>query len=350
MKRYFLILLSLVLVFGACKRQETGLESEIEIPVSLEDLKLNSIEEYISTSGTVYPSKETALKSEVAGYYQLAVNPRTGKPYMLGDRVGKGDTLIRFENEIFINGIQMEAKKLNLEISKSELEKQESLYEKGGVTLRELKNAGVSYVNAEYSLKDAWFQLEKMSVTAPFNGYIVELPYYTSNTWVEAGSPMLSLMEYSSMYMNISLPEKYLNQVKINQEARLTNYTLPDDTLTGLISQISPAINEQTRTFMSVLEIENTDLLMRPGMFVKADIVINRADSTIVIPKSVILTKQRGRTVFVVENGIAQERTIQTGLENNEFIEVTRGLQANDRLVIEGFETLSNRSKVKIIK
>ena len=349
MKRSMLILLSLFLVF-ACKRQDAGLQSEIEIPVSLQDLKLRSIEEFISTSGTVYPTREASLKSEMSGYYHLQVNPRTGKEYMLGDRVQKGDTLIKFENEVYRNGIQLEGKKLNREISKNELEKQESLYEKGGVTERELKNAGVSYVNADYALKDAYYQMEKMAVTAPISGVVVTLPYHTENTWVETGSPMVTLMEYSRLYMDISLPEKFLNKVNLQQEVRLTNYTLPDDTLIGVIRQISPAVNAQTRTFQSVISINNSDLLMRPGMFVKADIVTNRADSTIVIPKEVILSKQRGRTIFIVDNGIARERRIQTGLENNEMIEVVRGLRPNDRLVIEGFETLNDRSKVKIIK
>jgi multidrug efflux pump subunit AcrA (membrane-fusion protein) len=85
-------------------------------------------------------------------------------------------------------------------------------------------------------------------------------------------------------------------------------------------------------------------------MFVKADIIINRKDSVVVIPKSIILSRQRGKTVFIVDRGVAAERIIETGLENLTDIEVTRGLAKNDRVVTGGFETLSNRSKVKIIK
>jgi multidrug efflux pump subunit AcrA (membrane-fusion protein) len=85
-------------------------------------------------------------------------------------------------------------------------------------------------------------------------------------------------------------------------------------------------------------------------MFVKADIVTNHQDSAIVIPKNIILSRQRGKTVFVVDRGIAVERIIETGLENNNEIEVRKGLIKNDRIVISGFETLSNKSKIKIIK
>jgi multidrug efflux pump subunit AcrA (membrane-fusion protein) len=85
-------------------------------------------------------------------------------------------------------------------------------------------------------------------------------------------------------------------------------------------------------------------------MFVKADIVIDHQDSVIVIPKSIILSRQRGKTVFVVDRGVAMERIIETGLENISDVEVRKGLTKNDRIVTSGFETLSNKSKVKTIK
>jgi multidrug efflux pump subunit AcrA (membrane-fusion protein) len=85
-------------------------------------------------------------------------------------------------------------------------------------------------------------------------------------------------------------------------------------------------------------------------MFVKADIVTDHRDSVIVIPKSIILSRQRGKTVFIVDRGVAEERIIETGLENITDVEVLRGLSRNERVVTRGFETLSNKSKVKIIK
>ena len=73
-------------------------------------------------------------------------------------------------------------------------------------------------------------------------------------------------------------------------------------------------------------------------------------DTVVVIPKNIILSRQRGKTVFIVDRGIAAERIIETGLENITEVEVTRGLARNERIVITGFETLSNKSKVKIVK
>jgi len=157
-------------------------------------------------------------------------------------------------------------------------------------------------------------------------------------------------MDYRTMYMDVQLPEKYISVIKPGQIVKMTNYTLPDDTIIGNVTQLSPAIIADTRTFKGIISINNPDLLFRPGMFVKADIVTNLEDSAIVIPKNIILSRQKGKTVFVIDRGVAVERIIETGLENLTDIEVTRGLAKNERVVTSGFETLSNKSKVKIIK
>jgi len=152
------------------------------------------------------------------------------------------------------------------------------------------------------------------------------------------------------MFMDVQLPEKYISVIKPGQVVKLTNYTIPEDTIIGNITQLSPAINPDTRTFKGNISINNPKYLLRPGMFVKADIVTNHKDSVIVIPKAIILSRQRGKTVFIYDRGVVSERIIETGLENVLSIEVTKGLTKNERIVISGFETLSNKSKVKIIK
>jgi RND family efflux transporter MFP subunit len=193
-------------------------------------------------------------------------------------------------------------------------------------------------------------QLEKTKVIAPIDGVIVDLPYHTQGTQVESGVTVAKIMDYNTMYMDVQLPEKYISVIKPGQVVRLTNYTIPDDTIIGNITQLSPAIDADTRTFKGTIAIDNQEFLLRPGMFVKADIVTDRKDSVIVIPKSIILSRQRGKTVFIVDRGVAAERIVETGLENITDVEVIRGLAKNERVVTSGFETLSNRSKVKIIK
>ncbi|HUV00421.1 MAG TPA: efflux RND transporter periplasmic adaptor subunit [Bacteroidales bacterium] len=350
MKKIFLITAVAILAITGCRNKDQNLTADIEIPVSVEELKLKSIEEYVNTTGTAFPKGEIELKSKITASYYLEKNPRTVRLWQLGDRIRTGELIARLEDQEYVNSVKLETNELNLELTESELRKQESLYEKGGVTLKDLKTASINYANAKTTVENARLQLAKTKIVAPIDGVIVDLQYYTQSTQVETGSTIAKIMDYQTMYMDVQLPEKYISVLKPGQIVKLTNYTIPGDTITGIITQLSPAINPDTRTFKGNVSIDNSEYLLRPGMFIKADIVTNHKDSVIVIPKSIILSRQRGRTVFVIDRGVAAERIIETGLENITDVEVTRGLTKNERVVTSGFETLSNRSKVKIIK
>lgn len=349
-QRYlFLILIAPALIFS-CRNNDKNLNADIEIPVSVENLDIRYIGEYVSTTGTVFPKGDITLKTRITAAYYLEMNPETGRAWQLGDRVRKGSLIARLDDKEYVNSLQIETNELNMELMESELKKQESLYEKGGVTLKELKTASINYSNSRTTAENSRLQLEKTRITSPIDGVIVDLPYFTQGSQVESGSTIVKIMDYNTMYLEVKLPEKYISEIKPGQHVTLTNYTIPDDTISGSITQLSPAIDPDTRTFKGNISVANSRLLLRPGMFVKADILVNRKDSAIVIPKNIILSRQRGKTVFVIDRGIANERIIETGLENLTEVEVTRGLEKNEQIVVSGFETLSNKSKVKIIR
>ncbi|MEO1053781.1 MAG: efflux RND transporter periplasmic adaptor subunit [Bacteroidota bacterium] len=352
MKKFRKTIAPLLLAVGlmACDGEESDIKTEIKIPVSVQSIKPQSISRFIETTGTVYSSKEGVMKSDLAGLYLLQTNPRTRKTYALGDAVKKGEILIRLEDREFENNLQLEGKKLNLELADNNLKKQKSLYDKGGVTQTELKNASIEYVNAKYSYENAEIQQAKMSVRAPFDGVIVELPFHTQGVRIEQNQELFKVMEYDLLLMDVKLPEKHLPEITLNQEVQITNYNVAKDTINGRISQISPIVNSETRTFQSILEINNKNRMLRPGMFIKAAILSEQRDSTIVIPKETIISRQDGKVVFTVENGIATEKKITTGLENLDVIEVLSGLKVNDRLVVNGYETLRNKSKVSVVQ
>jgi RND family efflux transporter MFP subunit len=350
MKKSIFIIAVVFTIITGCRNQDQSLNADVEIPVSVEDIKLKSIEEFINTTGTAFPKGEIEMKSKITASYYLEKNPQTGRFWQLGDKIRAGALIARLEDQEYVNSVNLTTNELNLELMESELRKQESLYEKGGVTLKDIKTASINYENAKTTVENSKLQLDKTKIVAPIDGVIVDLPYYTQSTQVETGSVIAKIMDYQVMYMDVQLPEKYISVIKPGQIVKLTNYTIPEDTIIGNITQISPAINPDTRTFKGNISINNSEYLLRPGMFVKADIITSRADSVIVIPKSIILSRQRGKTVYIVDRGVAAERIIETGLENVTEVEVTRGLVKNERVVTGGFETLSNRSKVKIIK
>ncbi len=345
-KWVFVVLIPFI---AACGNQGSQINNELAIPVSVADVIKKPIVQYISTTGTANAASQALLSTEMAGIYRLGKNPKKGSEYRLGDIVEKGQVLITLENPELSNTIAIATKKLNLDISALENQKQKSLYEKGGVTLRELKNSEVALAQAATDYENAKIQLAKMEIIAPFRGTIVDLPQVTNGTHINANTAVVTLMDYSKLLMDINLPEKNIASIHVDQDVSITNYTLPKDTLAAKINDLSPVVSTETRTFKGRLVIDNPELKLRPGMFVKADIEVARRDSAIVISKEIIVSGNRGKTVFIVEKGAVRERIITTGLETETAIEVIEGLKKNERVVVKGFETLRNNSKVKII-
>lgn len=348
MKRTILLLMALVLF--SCGDRDDSMETEVVVPVSVEEISLKPIQQFVSTTGTVQAIKDVTLRTENTGYYRLLKNPATNALFAMGDLVEKGQMVVRLDNPELESSIKIESQKLNLDISGSEYEKQKSLYEKGGVTLRELKNAERTFIEAQYTYDNAIIQLDKLKITAPFKGILVDLTYYTPGTKVEANSEIAQIMDYSQLFTEVNLPFKEMNRISTGQKVSVTNYTQLEDTLLGNVGQVAPALDPVSRTFKATILIDNPELIIRPGMFMKIDIVVAGKDTAIVIPKDVIISRRGEKTVYVVEKGAAIRRTISTGLENKEQIEVVDGLKENERLVVKGFETLRNRSKVKIVQ
>jgi len=341
-----------VLFFTACTSQPQSTQSEIETPVSVRELKpTNSISRFYPTSGTAVATSSVDLNSEMSGLYKLQINPRTGRPFKLSDAVKKGEVIIRLEDTEYENNQRIESRKMTLENAEQEQIKQRDLFEMGGATATNVRNTETQIIDARYNLANAYLNLEKMNVKAPFDGYIVALPHYTPDVKVASNQPMVSIMNYTNLLLEVNFPESTIGYIQVNQPVHITHsVSLPNDTLRGVISELSPAISSETRTYKGKILINNSALKLRPGMFVKADVVLDRSENVIVIPKTLVLSNRNRKYVYIVERNLAVTRTIVTGIEDEDNVEILDGLYENDNLIIRGFETLRENSRVKILR
>ena len=346
MSKSALLFISLLL---GCAEEGPQIDVESSTPVRVETVTRRPIREYITATGTVQATHELSLRSSQSGYYQLQENPRSGLPFAMGDPILAGEIICRFENPEFINQLTLDSKELQYTTSERNYNKQKILYEKGGITLYELTEAERRFIDARYARENAQLQLTKLTVRAPFKGMLVDLTHYTPNQWLDAGAPLGQLMDYAQLYAEISLPGKEIDHIFPEQQVLVTYYS-STDTLFGAIAQVSPVLNSDSRMFKAKLTIDNAALKLRPGMFVKVDIVVAAKDSALVIPKDIVLERDSDKTVFIVEKGVALERKIATGLNSKNDIEVLSGLDEGERLIVEGFETLRNRSKIKVVE
>ena len=349
-KILYAFLLIMGISFGCDQAEEETPAIDIAAPVSVIPVETSSLSRYTVATGNAMAEKVMEINAQIGGRYNLKNHPSYNRPYKLGDWVKAGEAFVEIEDREYVNSIGLESVKMNLDLAQQEYEKQKSIFDKGGVTLRELRNSELQLTQAKNDLESAEIRLEKMKVHIPISGIIVDLPHYTPNSLIQAGHNLATIMNYARMYIDVSLPENTMTEIKTGQKVQITNYSLPNDTLPGTITELSPAIDINTRTYLGKVRFNNSKLLVRPGMFVKTLIKVNQKDNIIVIPKEVIISDQKGKRVFVVQENTASERIIETGLESEDQVEVIRGLEENERLVVKGFETLRNKSKVKVLK
>lgn len=347
MRQLFLVI-TIVIFLASCRNQNQRFNMDVAVDVSVLNVSPGSIRKMVTVTGNLMSAQSVTLTNEMTGAYQLQNNPRTGMPWKMGDPVKKGTVIIRLEDRAYRNNTDIEGERLNLEISEQEYAKLQALFEKGGATRRELVNAEKNLVTARNNFETAQINLDKMSIKAPFDGVITSLPFYSPNVRVEQGQDMAGIMNYDRLLMDITLPSTVFGEVTPGQKSLITNYTSPEDTVVGSVSQISPALNVDTRAFKGRITVENERTILRPGMFVNASIIVQENDSVLTVPPEVILSQMGGKFVFVADGETARKRIVQTGLESDDKIEITDGLEPDEQVVIKGFETLRDGSKINI--
>lgn len=349
-----LSLISLGLAFlalgTACKQESMSIETSSTIPVRVSELAPRSIQETVTATGTAFPVRDLSLSTEQAGRYELRANPRTGVPFRMGDPVKANEVLVALENPEVVNSIAMDSKKLQFDSAQREYTKQQSIYDKGGITLKELSDAERAFVDAKHTIESATLSLAKLEVKAHFDGVLADLPHLTAGGWTPSGTLVARVVDYSRLYADLTLPGKEMDRVARGQSVAVNDYGTARSVLAGRVTQISPALDVTSRMFKLRIEILNPNLVLKPGSFIKADVVVQTKTEAIVIPKSVILDRGGSKIVYVVDRGLAAERRLKTGIENRDEVEILDGLRAKDQLIIEGFETLRGRSQVKVIQ
>ena len=190
--KYIGVLL-LAYTLNACNEQRMSSSSETTTPVWLSEVGKRDIRELTTTTGTAKAAKTVEVKSETNGKYELMINPKTKRPYKLGDIVEEGAVIIKLNNKEHENTVSLPTKKMQVDIAKKEWEGQKAVFEKGGATEKDVLNAESSYIQAQSALESAYTDLAKLTIKAPFKGAIVSLPYFTPNVEIASGETMVGL-------------------------------------------------------------------------------------------------------------------------------------------------------------
>ena len=341
------VFLIMLFVLNCGGQNNTEMEL-IDVPVSVQSVEAGLIEEYVSSTGTIKPIAEAEILTEASGFFSFA--SASNFRIQEGIRVKTNQIIANLENRELVNNARVELKRITMETAEREYEKQRSLYEKGGVTLKEVQLADQNRINAKYNYEASLIMMDKLNVKTPISGILVRLEKITEGDYVTAGRVIGKIMDYDNVYVEVNVSNTDIAKIKIGQKAKIINYAISEEIFIGEVTEISRTIDAESRTHKVTIFINNPKRRLRPGMFVKVDIVIESKENAVLVPRHVVLNRNNRDVVFVVEKQRAIMKEVELGLEDKENIEIISGLEEGERIVLRGYETLKDKTRITVSK
>jgi HlyD family secretion protein len=211
---------------------------------------------------------------------------------------------------------------------------------------QQLKSAEGQLTSAKGKYEGAAAQLGYSEIRSPIDGVVTDRPTYAGET-PPPGVPMLTVMDTSSVIARAHVPQDQAAQLKPGNAATLK---APGDLeVASRIILVSPALDPNSTTVEIWVEAPNSDGRLRPGSSVSLEMIAQSVNDAFVIPSSAVLKSPDGSsTVMVVEDGKAVQRPVETGIHEGNLVQITKGLNGNETVIVKGSYGLPDKTKVKI--
>ncbi len=185
-------------------------------------------------------------------------------------------------------------------------------------------------------------------IYAPFDGYVGITDYKVGDR-LKNGDLLLTLDDMSSMKASLYLPEKILPLIKGPIKYIAKSKIYPNEEYSGVITNIDQRVDVKSRTIKAYALIDNSNNLLRPGLLVNVDIILDEIQDAVLVPEQSILTAKDYNYVFVADKDIAKLKKVQIGITNKGKTQILEGIKDGEAIVTLGHEKLKDGSKIKFI-
>jgi len=350
-----LAFLALLAFASGCQQPPSDATLDFRASVSVVPAARGPVEHVLETTGTVRAAEEAKVVVETAGKLTVARNPATGRRWAVGDSIQKGQVIGFVDPEDVRTSARIESRRQALAAAQTELERNQQLHAEGLISSQVLAEKEVALANARADFDNARLQEAKGRLASPIAGVLTSVTTAADGEFASSSGTVAEVKDFSEVIVDLDLGTGEVLDVRPGQVVRVGSYAA-EDTFEGTVLRIAPAIDPQSRTFRVEVLVANPDLRLRPGMFVRASIVIERRDDVVTVPPDAVVERDGRLTVFVVEYAktpgqeVAQEsaqaREVSIGLVSDAAVEITNGLKPGDRVVVSGQDTLKDGTRV----
>ncbi|MCX8011147.1 MAG: efflux RND transporter periplasmic adaptor subunit [Ignavibacteria bacterium] len=299
--------------------------------VELKDLQVNKI-----FSGTLKGEEQANIVSKIPERI-VKINVK------VGDYVREGQVLIILDKSgASSQYYQAEANYLN---ASRNLERMKALYEEGAISQQMLDGT-----QTQYNIAKANFDAAKSTVelATPITGVITAVNCDIGDL-ANPGNVLMTVASINRMKVIFNVGELDIPNFAVGQVAEIYSELKPELVQKGKISQISKSADVQSRSFEVQTLFNNTnDRWFKPGMFCKVRVNLKSKKGSLVVPNLALINDGNQTGIFVINNGVAEYRTIQTGLNDGTLTEVISGVKRGEQVVTLGQSNLKNGSLIYI--
>ncbi|MFY0642274.1 MAG: efflux RND transporter periplasmic adaptor subunit [Bermanella sp.] len=296
------------------------------LPAEVIKVEPQSLKSTINSIGTLKANSSVILSPEVSGRI-------TNVGFSDGTSVEK-DTLL-FQLDDRTQQAQLNEARARVNLSKIEYKRIQKLFKQKAASENDLDSAAANLSINQSQAEFAQAQLKKLAIKAPFKG-MIGLHSISAGEYVNAGQDLVTLVDLTTLKFDFALPETYLSKVKLAQRIEITTPAFPNQVYSGTVTAISPAINEQSRSFMVRAVINNENLELRPGLFASAILEISKNDNALLVPEQALIPQGQQYFVMKVVDGKVEQVPVKIGQRRKAEVELVSGLSAGDVVIIAG--------------
>lgn len=293
----------------------------------------------LSAVGSVSAAQGVTVAPEIAGTVSEL-------DFESGASVKQGDLLLRLDTST--EEAQLKAAEAQLDWAKLNAERNRRLLADKTVSQSDVDQADSTLKQDDANVQNIKATIDKKTLRAPFTGKL-GIRLVNLGEQLDVGKGIVSLQSLTPIFVDFSLPQTDIAKLQTGLKVQAFSDAYPTNVFEGEISAINPDLDTVTRSVRLRAKFENSDELLRAGMFVRVTVVLPQENPVQVIPATAILSAPYGDSVFIVTpatNGptslTVHQAFIRTGRTRGDFVSVENGLKVGDKVATAGIFKLRN--------
>jgi membrane fusion protein (multidrug efflux system) len=340
LRKIHLMFAAAVLLAAGCKEKTKPTDKfnpNMPVSVDITVAALQKVDKQIEVNGTVLANDFVELHPEANGRITFLQIPE-------GKMVQAGTVLAKLNDA----DLQAQSEKLKVQLELANINEQRN---------KQLLNArGINQSDYDLSLQQvkslkadiAYNQslIDKTIIKAPFTGQM-GLRQVSVGAYINTATTVATIQKVDQLKMDFTLPEIYGDYIKVGKQIKMATIGNEQKPIFATIIAIEPQIIATTRNIKVRASFKGKVL---PGAYAKVYIGENTSKQTIMVPSNVIIPDSKAKQIVVVRNGEAKFVSVETGYRTMSAVEITKGLQVGDSIIVAGMLFVKDGAKIKIGK